>query len=88
MGTSGSYGGAGNESPLIPGFLNDPAPAPASAPGPGAPRTRHSERAESTRCRAWADCATSAPARSAAGAAAASLYDATHQFHAFRAFWR
>jgi len=27
MGTSGSYGGAGNGSPLIPGFLNDPAPA-------------------------------------------------------------
>lgn len=29
MGTSGSYGGAGNGSPLIPGFLNDPAPASA-----------------------------------------------------------
>jgi hypothetical protein len=27
MGTSGSYGGAGNGSPLIPEFLNDPAPA-------------------------------------------------------------
>jgi len=31
MGTSGSYGGAGNGSPLIPGFLHDPAPASAPA---------------------------------------------------------
>lgn len=44
MGTSGSYGGAGNGSPLIPGFLNDPAPASApilpaagSPAGPNAP---------------------------------------------------
>jgi hypothetical protein len=37
MGTSGSYGGAGNGSPLIPGFLNDPAPA--SAPMLPAPPT-------------------------------------------------
>lgn len=37
MGTSGSYGGAGNGSPLIPGFLNDPAPASAPVlPAPGA----------------------------------------------------
>ena len=43
MGTSGSYGGAGNGSPLIPGFLNDPTPASApvipSAPLPNAPLT-------------------------------------------------
>lgn len=44
MGTSGSYGGAGNGSPLIPAFLNDPAPAsapvlpaPPAPPKPGAP---------------------------------------------------
>src|SRR6185312_11774343 len=38
MGTSGSYGGAGNRSPLIPSFLNDPAPASAPVlPGPSAP---------------------------------------------------
>jgi hypothetical protein len=42
MGTSGSYGGAGNGSPLIPGFLNDPVPAstpvaPAASPLPSAP---------------------------------------------------
>jgi hypothetical protein len=48
MGTSGSYGGAGNGSPLVPSWLNDPAPAsapvipapmPAVAAGaiPGAP---------------------------------------------------
>lgn len=38
MGTSGSYGGAGNRSPLIPSFLNDPAPASAPVlPGPAAP---------------------------------------------------
>lgn len=38
MGTSGSYGGAGNGSPLIPAFLNDPASgfAPVS-PGPNPP---------------------------------------------------
>jgi hypothetical protein len=36
MGTSGSYGGAGNRSPLIPEFLNDPAPASAPVlPAPG-----------------------------------------------------
>jgi hypothetical protein len=42
MGTSGSYGGAGNGSPLIPGFLNDPSPAsaPVLAPSvPSAPNT-------------------------------------------------
>ena len=40
MGTSGSYSGAGNGSPLIPAFLNDPAPASAPvipAPAPAAP---------------------------------------------------
>jgi hypothetical protein len=37
MGTSGSYGGAGNGSPLIPGFLNDPAPASAPVLVPVAP---------------------------------------------------
>jgi hypothetical protein len=38
MGTSGSYGGAGNGSPLIPGFLNDPAPASAPVlPAPAPP---------------------------------------------------
>lgn len=38
MGTSGSYSGAGNESPLIPGFLDDPAPASAPVlPAPGEP---------------------------------------------------
>jgi hypothetical protein len=38
MGTSGSYGGAGNGSPLIPGFLNDPAPASAPMlPAPAPP---------------------------------------------------
>jgi hypothetical protein len=44
MGTSGSYGGAGNGSPLIPGFLNDPAPAsaPVLAPvAPAAPNAPH-----------------------------------------------
>lgn len=34
MGTSGSYGGAGNGSPLIPAFLNDPVPASAPVLAP------------------------------------------------------
>jgi hypothetical protein len=45
MGTSGSYGGAGNGSPLIPGFLNDPAPASAPVLAPLAPTTPNAPNA-------------------------------------------
>lgn len=46
MGTSGSYGGSGNGSPLIPGFLDDPAPASAPAiPAPALPTAPNNPQA-------------------------------------------
>jgi hypothetical protein len=48
MGTSGSYGGAGNRSPLIPGFLNDPAPASAPVLAPLASATPNAPSALAT----------------------------------------
>ena len=48
MGTSGSYGGAGNGSPLIPGFLNDPVPAAAPVLAPLAPATPNAPSAPAT----------------------------------------